>query len=319
MSQMTAVRTNADIDSGELLGFLEFHSIGDLRIHKNQLGDIFDKNGLDSKFLPREIKPHDAYRRATKQAQSTIDIDGDDGKKQKARLLVREVKTDNNMVIRHLVREIVNSKDEVLDYNTVGKFIFQRKSGTMDTSWSPDFLDEYPYDVLIEDIKNLFTDWTEFHTRETVSNMVRRIINDMNNVSIMPNGKATFIPRNQRHTLENLRGMIDDLEDYHQNGGESVMEVIPVIDTVDQREMVQKRVESQLSGEANQLLADFAELLKADTTSVKTVQRYAKRVVDLQDRLDEYETLIQRKMGVLSNQLSDALARIQTTEASLEQ
>jgi hypothetical protein len=317
VAQLTAVRTNADISTDELLGFLEFHTIGDLRIHKDQLGDIFDSNGLDNKFLPREIKPHDAYRRATAKAQSTIEINGSGDKKQKARLLVREVKADDNMVVRHLVREIVDSQNEVLDYNTVGKFIFKRKSGTMDVSWSPDYLDEYEYDVLIEDIRSLFVDWTEYHTRDTVNNMVRRIINDMNHISVMPNGKATFIPRNQRHTLECVKGMIEDLEEYHNGEAESIIEIIPVIDTVDQREMVKKRAETQLSGEANQLLADFAELLGQDTTSVKTVQRYAKRVTELQDRLGEYEDLIHRKMDVLGNQLQDALTKIKRAEAAL--
>lgn len=312
---LTAVKTNSELDTSELLGFLEFHSIGELRIHKNQLGDLFDKNGLDNKFMPREIKSHDAYRRATSQAQSTISIDYN-GSKSKARLLVREVVSDKNMVIRHLVREIVDSKNAVLDYNTVGKFILQKKSSAMEISWDHSFLDEYAYDVLIKDIQTLFTDWTQYHTRDTISNMVRRVISDLNNVSIMPNGKATFIPRNQRHTLENLRGLIDDLEDFHQNNGVSVMEVIPMIDTVDQREMVQKRVETHMSSEANQLLADFAELLSQDKTSVKTVQRYAKRVVNLQERLEEYEDLIERKMDVLGNQLSDALARIQVSERS---
>lgn len=313
---LTAVKTNAELNTEELLGFLEFHSIGELRIHKEQLGDLFDKNGLDPKYVPRQIKAHDAFRRATKQAQSSISIDFN-GNPSKARLLVREVISDNNMVVRHLVREIVDSANEVLEYNTVGKFILQKKTGTMDVSWDHYYLNEYPYDVLINDTKDLFIDWTEYHTRETVRTMVSNIIKDMNNVSIFPRGKATFIPRDKRHTLENLRGLIDDLEDFHINNGESVIEVIPMIDTVDQREMVQRRVEAELTMETNMLLADFAELLSQDKTSVKTVKRYAQRVVDLQDRLDEYETLIERKMQVLGQQLDDALARIKVTENNI--
>jgi hypothetical protein len=315
---VSVLRSNAELNPADLLGYLEFHSIGELKIHKDQLGDIFDANGLDNKFLPREIKAHDAYRRATATATGSIDITTPNGAK-KARLLVREVKADDNMVIRHLVREIVDSKNEILAYDTVGKFIFQRKSGTMNISWSPDYLDEYPYDILITDVQTLFVDWTQYHTRDTVNNIVRRIITDMNNVSILPNGKATFIPRHKWTTLEGLKGMIEDLKSFHTGNSESMVEIIPVIDTIDQRDMVQKRVEAQLSGEANTLLADFAELLTADKTSVKTVQRYAKRVIDLQDRLDEYENLIEKKMEVLSNQLGDALKRIQLTQSELDE
>lgn len=317
MAQIAAVRSNAEIDASELLGFLEFHTISDLRIHKDDLGAIFNKNGLDPKFMPQEIKPHDAYRRATAKATSTVSIDFN-GKPSEARLMVREVKADNNMVIRHLVRELVDKKNEQLGYATVGKFILQKKSGMMDISWDSSFLSEYEYDVLLADIQALYNEWTQFHTKDTVNNIVRRVVNDMNHVSIMPNGRATFIPRNQRATLENLRGVIDDLKDYHTGANPSIMELIPMMDTSDQRDMVKRRAEMQLSEEANMLLADFADLLAKDTASVKTVQRYAKRVVDLQVRLGEYEDLIQNKMTVLSNQLQDAMKKITTTGEALQ-
>lgn len=317
MAQVAAVRSNAEIDASELLGFLEFHSIGELRIHKDELGTIFNKNGLDPKFMPQEIKPHDAYRRATGKATSTVSIDFN-GKPSEARLMVREVKADSNMVIRHLVRELVDKKNEQLGYATVGKFILQKKSGTMDISWDSSFLSEYEYDVLLADIQALYNEWTQFHTKDTVTNIVRRVVNDMNHVSIMPNGRATFIPRNQRATLENLRGVIDDLKDYHTGNTPSVMELIPMMDTSDQRDMVKRRAEMQLSEEANMLLADFADLLAKDTASVKTVQRYAKRVVDLQVRLGEYEDLIQNKMIVLSNQLQDAMKKITDTGRAMQ-
>ncbi|WP_421021291.1 DUF6744 family protein, partial [Klebsiella pneumoniae] len=161
-------------------------------------------------------------------------------------------------------------------------------------------------------------EWTQFHTKDTVTNIVRRVVNDMNHVSIMPNGRATFIPRNQRSTLENLRGVIEDLKSYHTGNSESIIELIPMMDTSDQRDMVKRRAEMQLSEEANMLLADFADLLAKDTASVKTVQRYAKRVVDLQVRLGEYEDLIQNKMVVLSNQLQDAMKKITDTGKAMQ-
>lgn len=309
-STPVAARSMKDIAPEELLGYLEFHTIGDLRIHKDDLHRIFQNNALDTKkYLPQEIKPHDAYRRATKEAESAISIDYN-GQKQKARLLVREVVADENLVERQLVREIVDGKNRRLAYDTVGKFILQRKSGIMDTSWDASYLDEYPYDDHIGQIHALFNEWTQYHTRATVTNIVRRMITGMNHVAIMPNGKATFIPKTQGLSLQSLQGMISDLKDYHQNGGESVIEIIPIIDTIEQRDMVEKRVELQMQNEANELLADFASLLDQDRVSEKVVKRYAGKVVELRDRLDEYEGLIHRKMDTIQDQLADAINRI---------
>lgn len=305
-------RSMGDLGDEELLGFLEFHTVTNLRIHKDDLAGIFRQNMLDTKkVMPQEIKPHDAFRRATKEAESQISVDYN-GAKHKARLMVREVVSDSNIVERHLVREIIDVKNRKLTHVTVGKFILQKKTGTMDTSVDLNYVDEYPYDQHIDQIQALFHDWTEYHTRETVSNIVRRVITSMNHVSIMPNGKATFIPKTQRTKLDALRGVIEDLKDYH-TGDQSIIEIIPIIDTVEQREMVEKRVEAQMSQEANILMADFATILDNDKLSVRVVKGYAQKVVALQEKLEEYEGLIHKKMDTLQNQLADALSKIQTS------
>lgn len=309
----TAVaRSMADIQTSELLGFLEFHSITDLRIHKDDLGQIFEDNGLDKKrFLPDKIHPQDAFRRATKEIESTVNIQYGNNKDQKAKLLVREVKSDENMVIRHLVREVVNDKDERLDYNTIGRLILDRKAETISTDFQHQYLSEYPYDTLLATARTLYNEWLNYHTRETINNITRRVINAMHHVSIMPNGKATFIPRTQRITMDALAGMIRDLAPYHADKDKlSVIEIIPVIDTVEQRDMIAKRIESEIQSSANELLADFADLLSQDNVGVKAVRGYAERLTALTMKLEEYEDIVHQKMEVLHQQLSSAMSKV---------
>lgn len=307
---ITAVRSIKDLNNSEILGFLEFHSIADLRVHTDRLKELVQDVGLDPKIAPDKIQPHDAYRRATKRAESSIEIKYN-GKDAKAKLLVREFKTDQNVVVRHLVREVADEADEDFKFVTVGKFIFQRKSGTMEISWDNGYLSEYPYDSVMKDIANLYTEWTEYHTRDTISNIVRNVIQKLNHVAIMPNGKATFVPRNQRFTIEALQDLVHALKPYHQGNNESRMELIPVIDTIEQRNSIGQRAEEEIAKEADQLMADFAQLLGAESfDNVKVVQRFAERVTALQLRADEYVGLTNRKMEVLNNQLSDAMAKI---------
>lgn len=310
MTTMTAVRSVKDLNNSEILGFLEFHSITDLRVHTDRLKEMVQDVGLDPKIAPDKIQPHDAYRRATKRAESSIEIKYN-GKDVKAKLLVREFKTDANVVVRHLVREVADETDEDFKFVTVGKFVFQRKSGTMDISWESGYLNEYPYNNVMKDISNLYTEWTEFHTRDTVSNIVRNVIQKLNHVAIMPNGKATFIPRNQRYTIEALQELVENLKPYHVTNNESRMELIPVIDTIEQRNSIGQRAEEEIAKEADQLMADFAGMLDSDSfDSVKIVQRFAERVTALQIRSEEYIGLTSRKMDVLQNQLADAMKKI---------
>ena len=308
----SVVRSNADITTSDLLGFLEFHSIRDLRIHKDDLGRIFRDNGLDTKkFLPDKIHPHDAFRRATKEIESTIQINYGSSKNQKAKLLVREVKSDENFVIRHLVREVVNDKDERLDYNTIGRIILDRKTEKVSTDFQHGFLSEYPYDKVLETARDLYNEWINYHTRETINNITRRVINAMNHVSIMPNGKATFLPRTQRATLDALAGVIRDLAPYHMDKSQtSIIEIIPVIDTVEQRDMIARRAEADIQESANELIADFADLLSQEKVSVKAVKGYAERFLQLHLKLEEYEDIVHKKMDALQQQLNQAMERI---------
>jgi hypothetical protein len=120
---LTAVKQNGDINPDTLLGYLEFHSVADFKIRKADLAGLWSKHNLPHEFLPGEIRPCDAFRRATTAAQGEVQANWN-GSQYNALLLVREVKSDAGEIVRLLVREIVDSKNEVLDYGTAGKITF---------------------------------------------------------------------------------------------------------------------------------------------------------------------------------------------------
>ncbi len=294
---------------------MEFHSIADLRIHHTDLANIFVQYGLPQKLVPTKIKPHDAYRRATKSAESAIKIDRN-GKQLKARLLVREVKSDSNLVIRHLVREVVDEKDVKLYHDTVGEMILDRKTNLLDTSVYHAFANEYPYDRLMNGVLVLYKDYCEYHNRETFNNIVRRLIDSMHNISILENGRATFIPRSKRSQLDAFVDVVADLAPYHTDSkSKSVVEIIPIIDTAEQRKMIADRIEQDIHMNVDDLMGNFIELLDGDRdVSLRSVQRYAQKFVLLDEKLNEYEEIVHQKMDVIRDQLSHAMSRIKIEE-----
>lgn len=306
MSQATVIRTTKEIPAEELLGYLTFQKIEDVRIHKNDLGALFDAHGLPRTFLPHEIKPHDAFRRATARAAGTIEIDNG-GTKQTARLLVREVLTDNKQVIRHLVREIIDNKNVALDYATVGKMLFNRATNSLFVGWSNEYLAEYDYEKHLEDINTLFQDWTQFHTKDTVRNIVTKMIGSLNPVSVQHGGRATFIPKYGKDTLFSLKEMVAALP-----GGQSSIEILPLVDAEEVRDLIAKRAEEAVAGELNELSGAFAELLtKTPTLTTNQVKRYVSKFVELQQKTKEYQKLVNRNMLVINAQVQAALARVE--------
>ena len=300
-------KTNDEIDESLILGHIVFNSIDDLKIHKNDLADLFDKYGISRSYLPHEIKTHDAFRRSTAQAHRTLEVQFNNTP-YKAKLLVREVKCDDKKIVRHLVRELLDAKNETTDYATIGKFIFDRNTESLTVSYDGAYLTEYNYKSILKEIYDLYNEWTQYHTRDTVRNIVTRIIKSMNPVSIMQGGRAQFIPKYNYSTLSALKQVI------HELPGDSVIEIIPMIDSIDQRNLISKNLEKEIMSDSKKLMEDFSEVLKSKYIRKDTVKRYAQNFVELQNKATQYESLLDQNMSLIKTQLSQILSKINDEE-----
>jgi ElaB/YqjD/DUF883 family membrane-anchored ribosome-binding protein len=306
---VVAVPTNAQLNEDQLLGSMVFYTIDEnVKIDKTDLADLFQKCGLSMNFLPDEIKPHDAFRRATSVLTGTLEINTDSGGKATARFLVREVKHDSKHIVRHLVREIVDAKNEVLDYATVGKMVFSRATADMGIGWDPAYLNEYPYNGVLKNVKNLYHELTQYHNKDTINNISTRIIKSMNPVSIQPRGRAQFIPKYAHQTLYAFKQMIESLP------GNSIVDIIPLIDTQEQRALIQRRAEYQLKTDTEELVATFTDLLsRGSKISVKQMQDYMQKFIALQERVKDYQKLLQRNLQAVSLQIQQAIQLVESS------
>jgi hypothetical protein len=283
-------------------------------IRKDDLATLWRKHGLPHEFLPGEIRPCDAFRRATTAAQGEVQANWN-GSQYNARLLVREVKCDAGEIVRLLVREIVDSKNEVLDYGTAGKITFMRNSGTVKTECTWGLFSEYGYDAVLRKMSDTYNNFTAFHNRDTVRNLITRVLRSTNQVSIVAHSSGKFVPKRSKAVLENLKGLLQDLSKFavSQDCG---MEIIPIIDTKDQRELVARRASIELTSELDEVMSDFADYLKKNEgLEMDAAQRLIGKAVDIQERALEYEKLVNVRLGVLRQQLERFMCQI-TVNAS---
>lgn len=311
---LMAVNTNNQINPDLLLGYLEFHSIPDLRIPKADLAALWSKHGLPMLFLPGEIRPCDAFRRATASAQKTVQVNWKCSQ-YTAKLLVREVKSDPAEIVRLLVREIVDSKNEVLDYAIAGKVTFERSNGTVKT-WSDwQLLSEYGYDSILRHMEYTYNEFISYHTRDTVRNLINKVLRSTNPVSIIPHSQGKFIPKRNHGLLMGLKALFSDLRRYSK-GEDCNMDLIPMVNTADQRELVARRATIELTGELDTLVTELAEQLqKGNDTNINTVQRLTNRAIELQERAKEYEKLVNVRLNVLRSQLTAFINRVKIVPA----
>lgn len=297
--------TNEMLDEQMLLGYLTFTAIDDIKVHKADLAKLFQKHGLS--LSHHDIKAHDAFRRATSRANRSIVIKYE-GREERARLMVYEIKCDAERIVRHLVRVRVNRDIEETEHATVGKFIFHRNTELMSVSWNPDYLDEYDYAELVKSIQKLYEEWTEYHTKDTIRNLVSRIIRSMQPVNISQTGAGKFIPKHHKATLFGLQKVLNELP------GETSMEILPLLDTVELRRLLQRNLSQEIIAEAESMIAELSEALQERNVRKSTIQKYFEAFHELQEKISAYEQLLQVRMDTLHEQLAELLHQIPIEE-----
>ena len=251
-NQMTAVLSNSDINRDTLLGYMAFYYLPGIRLKQTELEDIFSRHMMPLDYLPEKIYGHDAFRRVTSKIRGSIDINFGGGTRQ-AKLTIDEVRNDDSAIVRVLGRKIADASNDTVDYVTVGAFKYDK--ATENVTCEPDY--GYGYEADYEGLVMIpathsYTDAMVYHNRDTVRTIVSRIFKAQNPVSIIKG--AYFIPKSHEDELMALRDIVTDLSAFAENTADLPdMRVIPLLDTAEQRELVEKRASFEFARELDAL------------------------------------------------------------------
>src|SRR5690625_2568692 len=230
---IATTQTNSDS-----LGHLFWFSIGQQMNKVEELKQKLKNSGLGEIWMPNPIRPVDAFRRATRETQT---------KKPTAtagvyqNFLMREVYSDNEMVQRNIVVETVDQKTEKqgeeLKYETHSGIIkLDKKNGTFTyEATDPEILE------LCKEAEQKFYLYRDHYSGQHIRVMVTKILGSLAPTPMRKNGMIYFIPQAMSDGLNNLVTFIRSLD---QSEGYQV----PVIDSSDNRHMVNKKLEDHLDG-----------------------------------------------------------------------
>lgn len=303
---MNAVKNIDGLDPEQLLGYLMFYNVPDIKISHTDLELIFQKNSMDMSHLPKKILEHDAYRRATGQVKGTISITLPSGESSNAKLNIDEVRNDGNEIIRIIGRKLIDSNNKEVSYAPTGSLIFNKNTKQVTSAINSGYDSEYDYVTLLDDIIATYTEWTTFHTKDTVKTIINKIVKSTQPVSIIKG--AYFIPKNEYDTLKGLQGIIADLTNFTIGNEVPAIEIIPLLDTVEQRNMVEQRVNKEIINDVNALVVELSELLSEDKEiHSRTIKRMTNDFQTLQDKTKTYTDLLRTSMTTVQQQLLTAI------------
>lgn len=302
--------TNSEIPQDMLLGNLLFVNLADMKIPADELKDIFKNNGIPETYV-RDISQADAFRRASSSIRnkSLIMSDGNT-----VRVEIDEVKSDYDGIKRIIGIKKIDDQAEDVSYQPVGEIFFQRKSGLCVAS-PYGSMNNHDYNEiynLCNEVDNKYKDWSVFHNKDTVRNIVNRIVADTHPINLMPTGLCKFTPQSSAQLLYSLKGALDDMGAYVSNSGrENIMEIIPVINTGDQRRLVEKNFKAEVSDELLGIVTELKDILKKkQTISSRSAAAYVEKYKMYQAKIQDYESLLNIYVGSIRAQLSEVLLLI---------
>ena len=292
-----------------LLGNLLFTNLIDMRIPVADLISIFQSNNIPDSYV-RTISEADAFRRASSSIKNRILLLN--AATEKVRIEVDEVKSDYEGIKRIIGVKKVDEVAEDISYQPVGEIIFNRTNNlcTATPLFAPGDVDYQTIRDLCDEVENKYQDWSVYHNKDTVRNIINRIISDTHPVNLMPTGLCKFIPQTSTDLLYNLKQALIEMQSYASTPtmSRNIMEIIPVIDTEEQRNLIEKNFTAEITDELFSFTQELKDVLqKKQVLSTRTANAYIEKFNILKAKAKEYESLLGIYVDSIYTQIKDSL------------
>lgn len=236
IENITAVQ---GVETNSVLGHLFWFSVGKQLIKVNDLENRLNNSGLPSDWMPNPIRVVDAFRRATKESETKRATDKSGVFKN---YLIREVFSDDDFIQRNIVIETVDQSGKRLNYESEAGIVRLDKKNKSIISATDD---DTVRGIIEDDIENKFRLYRDYYSAQHLRVMVNRILQSLAPTPVRQNGGIYFVPEGHSDGLSKLVKFISSLEN-----SEGFM--IPVVDTYDSRNMVNKKLHDHIEGILNE-------------------------------------------------------------------
>ena len=286
------------------LGNLVWFSVSDIEILRSDLLRMAALAGLEEKYIPAPIRSADAFRRATSEVAGVLKTNED----RTEVLMVREVLSAEDRVIRHVIKEVRDKKNVRLSYEQIGVIEFDRQYEQMNTFAVTD--EAKP---ALQKATILFGRYRDYFVADHLRRLMKNVLGACKAVGVRPAGAVYFTPKGYERTIVSLHSLVQALPN---NAVE--MHYLPVVDAVEQRTMVETKLHTHvmtqlaqigglLGGNADvlgvkktlkSLSVEFASVLREQKVVSKTTANNAiQQLQNLKSQVSEYEGLLESNLG----------------------
>lgn len=289
-----------------ILGNLVWFSVNQADVPLEKARKDLEALGLSTATLRKRLRPIDAFKKATN-SLAKGGILNDDGNE--SNFLVRQVGQDAETSHRHVVLERVHVKSgkrRRLSFDKVAEIVYTR--GTWDKKTNEvinDFLDvnvtlgagleltKREAEWLnnnINAVPERFEHWKTHLDTHAVRTFVREYLYALSGVCVRESGGVYFVRQSHAATIGSLAQWVKSIG--------SDLHALPLLDLVDQRQMLLKAFEEETIAEVERLSAELSKILSNPDRSITedTFAQYRDKASELIAKADEYSSMLGMKL-----------------------
>ena len=286
------------------LGNLVWFSVSDMEILRDDLVKLAANVGLPEKYVPAPIRPSDAFRRATSEIGGVLKV----GEDITEVLMVREVLSAEDRIIRHLIKEVRDKKNVRLDYEQIGSIEFDRKWETMTTVAITDEAKS-----ALNKAKMLYSKYRDYFVGDHIRKLIKTVLGKCQAVGVRPAGAVYFTPAAYESTIKAMNLLVKNLP-----GNSVEMHYLPVVNADEQKQMLEEKLRGHVLSQVSQigsmlggnaevlgvkrtlksLATEFASALREQkVVSKSTANNAINQLQGLKSQVAEYEGLLETNLG----------------------
>lgn len=291
-----------DLPEECFLGSLLYFSISQADVNLLNAHRDLGALGLNTDGLRKNLRPVDAFRKATKRFEKKFKpVNG-----VRSELLVRPVGEDGAQAYRHLILEravIQAGKKRRIFYEKVGEITFTRGKKNRQTGEYSDHgvevrrtTNNIGEELTPEEDQWLTEQLTTFEDHydhllhymdsHAVRTFVREFIYRLSGTCVKESGGLYFVA--QEHVAE-----VQKLAEWVQSIG-SEFQTVELLNLADKRDMILEAFEEETIKEVERLMGEVSKILTQPGRKIEeaTYDHYANRAVDLADKVKKYNDML---------------------------
>jgi hypothetical protein len=254
------------------LGFIAWFSVEEAPYDGAAMAKDFDRLGLNTAYLPRPVRPDNAFEKASKTIEGEkYTVHDGKGAPLTAEILIREVSRDAQ-IVRQLIREVKDSAGRRLLYQPVGELVFYKpaaRAGKVDptsarvratlvadpavvSASERPLLEQY-----VQKFDDAYRRFRDFHDSQKVRGILRSYLLYLNAVQMKPG--VYFVHSSRRDELERLQEFANNLQEFNGDHTASMM-LLPLADLPHLRTEVVNVFQREAEKDLATVVAEIAKI-----------------------------------------------------------